>query len=116
MLLFRKVASICKQNEVGEAENEVKRQFGELESVHATLASNVRKMNTAAMDTSGTQQETRSLGEITNSLFVVSWNVAGTAEKDINSFLEVSAAQQLWQTISGASGSFLLNHREDGWQ
>ena len=86
--LLRKVASACKQNGVGEAEHEVKRQFCELESIQATLASTRQKLHTAAMDTSGTQQETRSPGGNTNSLFVVTWSVAGIAEKDTNSFFD----------------------------
>ena len=53
--LLRKFASACKQNEFGEAENEVKRQCCEPESVHATLASKRQKLSTAVLDTSGTQ-------------------------------------------------------------
>ena len=43
-----------------------------------------------------TQQETRSPGGNSNSLFVVSWSVAGIAEKDTNSFFDHVYDTHLW--------------------
>ena len=78
-----KFASACKQHKSGEAENEMKRRFGEPESIQATLASKRQKMNMAAMDTKGDSVSWREYEFIVCGV----WNVAGIAEKDINSCL-----------------------------
>ena len=112
-------------NEIGEAENEVKRQFGELDSIQATLASKRQKLNMAAMDTSGTHQETRSPGENTNSLFVVSWNVAGIAEEDTNSFFDrvndahtwdILLPPLRWARIPDSDGHLMLHDIGVAWR